>query len=987
MGKSSWLFIVVQVCCLFSFCDRSWAEEKGCIESEVTVTAVEGMTQNELYELAKFKVCQKALVTMMQGQENAVLRKNWEILGAEREVFTHPQVYFAEVRIMQKERKGKRLRLRAEVVIDESALESLMNKEAGAAIEQLNSVGLSILFLARTAAEEIVYRENTVENSITQHEGNKICENKQKNIVQQTSYTTRAVDTTEILTNITSRLTDSGIRLFSVQALLPYIAKSERLEDYLAELKTSYAGYIDKTGVFRSGNTEKSVAYIQSEIKKIAEHPRYFALGKIDIGNTLYDGQSKLYRGIAKCSITLWDLDSDFFPVKIATTPLITAEVAAPDSKEAQKKAAEKVATETGNEILDRIRSVMLEKCYTENKLVKEEFDPLELLKEISIDVNEDEISAVKLGNLAQQYEKAFELYQQHAYQEAFRLFSQLKEQGYVRAQNMLGIMYANGFGVRQDPEKAVELLIEGAQSGDAEAEYMLGVLYATGIGVAVDQDKALTLFHAAAEKGNLEAIKEIGNYYLDKQQFAQALQWYRRAAERNFPKALYNIGIMYLNGLGVVKSVQEAISYFEKSALYGLPQGDVMLGKIYSDGNYMPRNYRQALEHYRAAAEKYSVPALLALGNLYLTGNGVNKNERQAFSYFKQAALSRQPEACYVLAEAYEKGYGVEIDYVEARAYYEEAADRGFLQAYAALGRMYVDGLGVQKNKITAQKLYLQGVGLGSDEARVGLAMMYLSDSLVEDKVAKAVVLLETAAEHGFKEGEYYLGKLYDRGRTGSSPDFIKALELYLKAAGHGSAEAAYRAGEMFMQGIGCMQDYQRAREMFELAVTLGDFGGYAMLGDIYFEGLGVEQDLYKAVKMYEKGGSKGDGYSYLQLGLFYGNEEYGTPDYEKAVAYLTESARLGNVEAMYGLGCLYHSGNEIEKDSRKAMKWYFKAAREGDKSAQYELGNIFEKGLLGQNVDYKTAYEWYGKAAQGAECLRRQMAEKKMQELKYRQ
>ena len=45
----------------------------------------------------------------------------------------------------------------------------------------------------------------------------------------------------------------------------------------------------------------------------------------------------------------------------------------------------------------------------------------------------------------------------------------------------------------------------------------------------------------------------------------AEAVKWYRKAAEQNYAIAQYNLGICYANGDGVAKDDAEAVSGFAK--------------------------------------------------------------------------------------------------------------------------------------------------------------------------------------------------------------------------------------------------------------------------------------------------------------------------------------------------------------------------------------------------------------------------------------
>ena len=84
-----------------------------------------------------------------------------------------------------------------------------------------------------------------------------------------------------------------------------------------------------------------------------------------------------------------------------------------------------------------------------------------------------------------------------------FKEMLQAAEQGNVAAQYNLGVMYANGQGVRQDYAQAVQWYRKVAEQGDAEAQYNLGLMYYKGEGVRQDLALAQEWFGKACQNGN----------------------------------------------------------------------------------------------------------------------------------------------------------------------------------------------------------------------------------------------------------------------------------------------------------------------------------------------------------------------------------------------------------------------------------------------------------------------------------------------------
>ena len=73
---------------------------------------------------------------------------------------------------------------------------------------------------------------------------------------------------------------------------------------------------------------------------------------------------------------------------------------------------------------------------------------------------------------------------------------------------------------------------------------------------------------------------------------YVNALKWYRKAAEEEYPPAYAMIGIMYESGYGVQQDYSEAAHWYRKSADLGNAPAQYSLGAMYRSGKGGPRNY-----------------------------------------------------------------------------------------------------------------------------------------------------------------------------------------------------------------------------------------------------------------------------------------------------------------------------------------------------------------------------------------------------------
>ena len=82
------------------------------------------------------------------------------------------------------------------------------------------------------------------------------------------------------------------------------------------------------------------------------------------------------------------------------------------------------------------------------------------------------------------------------------KLVPPLAERGDAEAQALLGKMYEEGVGVKQDNVKAVKWYRRAAEQGNAKAQSMLGAAYLFGEGVQVNKSLAKEWLGKACDNG-----------------------------------------------------------------------------------------------------------------------------------------------------------------------------------------------------------------------------------------------------------------------------------------------------------------------------------------------------------------------------------------------------------------------------------------------------------------------------------------------------
>ena len=125
----------------------------------------------------------------------------------------------------------------------------------------------------------------------------------------------------------------------------------------------------------------------------------------------------------------------------------------------------------------------------------------------------------------------------------AVMFFEKAEELGIYAANDVLGIFYTYGAIVDRDPDKALELLLEGFKNGYEDCgQYIEEYAYAYYAGT--DQDIRIN--------------------------FSTAFKYYYALAELNNTRAMYNLGLLYIYGLGVSPNQEKGVEWIQKAADMG---------------------------------------------------------------------------------------------------------------------------------------------------------------------------------------------------------------------------------------------------------------------------------------------------------------------------------------------------------------------------------------------------------------------------------
>jgi TPR repeat protein len=114
--------------------------------------------------------------------------------------------------------------------------------------------------------------------------------------------------------------------------------------------------------------------------------------------------------------------------------------------------------------------------------------------------------------------------------------------------------------------------------------------------------------FYRKAQAGDSGAMENLAySYYqgrLEKKDYQQAVDWFRKAADAGNADAMYRLGFMYEHGRGVTQDYQQAVSWYSKAADGDSAIGMNAVGEMYEKGHGVGKDLPQALAWYRKAAQ-----------------------------------------------------------------------------------------------------------------------------------------------------------------------------------------------------------------------------------------------------------------------------------------------------------------------------------------------------------------------------------------------
>lgn len=569
------------------------------------------------------------------------------------------------------------------------------------------------------------------------------------------------------------------------------------------------------------------------------------------------------------------------------------------------------------------------------------------------------------------------------------------------------------GYGIKQDQDRAIQLLIDAAQNGNADAIYLYGKIVGK-----TDIQESQRCYKRAAKRGNLNACYKYGKIlyrenhldplaikYLrqcvDKKKFVdkikafidkmEGIEYLKKLNQSVDPTQIAVLGDLYFK---IIPEV--ALKYYVKS---GIPRALMMQGICYYNGDGVPQNFEKAFTLFQAAVVKGDIYSSYFLGYMYMNGQGVEKDINNAITLFESATTFGHIQAQSYLGRYYfENGYkeqGIEllllaatgndrnaqyflsqiyanIDEKQALQYLKKAADNLHPDAQYELARILED----RNDYVEAAKLYKLSAKNGNMYAqeRFGCCLIIGSD-IVPKNVEKGKKLLSESMKQGNENAQIIYAQVIENDYPYLSSRLYNATSIYpivekfekFKYIPQLFKEQQrtllllerslmnQTAFELLTQGCNLYKERKndlKGALCFKLAAAKGDLDASFNYAVCNIEGRGIPKSQTNALYYLKKGAEKGH----------IPSKELYKKLYPKTIK---EKADAGDIESIRKYAEMLYNGILIDKNDFEAAMYFKKAADKQDRIAANTYGIFLQDGI-GVKQNFKLAFHYLTKSAE---------------------
>ncbi len=389
---------------------------------------------------------------------------------------------------------------------------------------------------------------------------------------------------------------------------------------------------------------------------------------------------------------------------------------------------------------------------------------------------------------------------------------------------------------------QAVDLLRRFADSGEPRSMWRLGKAYHYGKGVEKNIDTAIGLCERAVRRGFLAAGSEIFDILWEKgddEDVSKMKSLANRYSAQGEGWAYRRLGMMYLYGRGVRRSLDKALSCMRISAEDGTEVAyERLMDALWE--KYDSKHVREMRDLVYRNVEKGKGWAYRRLGMMYLYGRGVDRDPDKALECFRTAVEKGITNAYEnIFDRLWEIGSKESVE--EMSRIVSGFVSKGEKWAFVFQGLMCWHGVGAEKDLAEALKCFRKAM-----EERTPRSSSCLYDLLSEIGTEESIEEMTALASKYAGLGEPWaldrMGNAFLKGR-GVKKDIEAGIELLRKAVECGSAESAR---DLYDYACASKDDalFSDSLEILRMYAERGDPDCMMRLGRMYWKGDGLLYD-----------------------------------------------------------------------------------------------------------------------------------------------
>ena len=552
---------------------------------------------------------------------------------------------------------------------------------------------------------------------------------------------------------------------------------------------------------------------------------------------------------------------------------------------------------------------------------------------------------------------------------EGFKSIKRAADQGYAKAQSMVGFMLIEG-SVRLDPGLGADYAAKAVEQKEPLAFVALGSAYLKGRGRPKDTNKGIQLIREGAELGDEIGQSLMATFYHKGEgvpkNLERAAYWYKKSADQHDYLSQMWLANFYSDGIGVSVDPIKALMWgtlaiAQKGKAWVFDPGHSILQKIIKKHKLSAENifeahklakawvkkknklrrYTKGTREFLKQAEAGDPNFQFKLGLRYLNGERVLPDFVRAYKWISMAAAQGHTRSEMYLGGLYSNGLGVPKDYEVAIKWFMTAGKKGKTAAFGNIGAIYVHKDYTRKDDVEA----LKWLNLGTVSA-IGFGVsphQKLKDNLFKKLSLRQILKAQKLSTNWFSIN---LPK-YHR----------EATAKYLEKAKADDVLAQYKLGEIYLHGITVPQDFVISRNWLTKAAENGSEAAMMSLARLYYTGTGVKKDLGGAITWARKAIKLNQHFpdAHYFMADRYRNGEGVEQNYQRAFDLYRSAANAGLMAAQIAVSSMYINGKGVDQNFEKAFTWCELAMTRGGPTQLYKAAKgicNFLRGRLTREV-----------------------------------